>query len=81
MICFCFLNVYSSRTLFYTYEYLRNFIYMCPTHCLPFKMGSSSVFQAKFLLCEQGTYSHLLLELLPKTDEISVERNASGASA
>ena len=34
--------------------------------------------QAKFILCEQGTYRHLLLELLPKA--VSVRGKASGAS-
>jgi hypothetical protein len=54
---------------------------MCPTQRLLFQKDSSRVIQAKFLLCEQGTYPHFLLELLPKADGVSVKGNASGASA
>jgi len=39
---------------------------MCPTQRLAFQKDSSSVIHAKFILCEQGTYRHLLLELLHK---------------
>ena len=77
---FVFLTLYSVRTLVYTEAWLRIYIYMCPTQRLAFQKDSSSVIQAKFLLCEEETYPHLLLELLPKADEVSVKGNASGAS-
>ena len=54
---------------------------MCSTQLLAFQTDSSSVIQAKFLLCEQGTYPHSILDPLPTVDQISAKGNASGASA